>query len=121
MKNRSGTSPPAAGMADGRNLFVGTWEKIARAECDEKYPQCLRFTEQGLYFEVSPKTAERRDHPVWDTGRFKVTDPGHVMLSTSYDEEVVYGFKATSDTLTFEDPDGCEFGYRRAEEEDSGS
>lgn len=99
--------------AKGRELFLGTWVKVTRNECGEKYPEQIQFTERGLYFDKSEETAESRYHTVWDVGRFELNDSRHVKLSTSNDAEIVYGFSATPDTLTFKDPDGCEFAYRR--------
>jgi hypothetical protein len=99
--------------AEGREAFLGDWEKVSRGECGEKYPERLQFTERGLYYGKSEETASSRYHTVWDVGRFEPVGPGSVKLSTSYDAEIVYRFSATPDALTFKDPDGCEFTYRR--------
>lgn len=111
MTDESGGRLPAP----GRDALVGTWAKVARVECAEKYPEQLRFTERGLYFGESEETAASRHHTVWDVGRFEVVGPESIKVSTSYDAEIVYGFNVTADALTFKDPDGCEFSYRRAE------
>lgn len=100
--------------AGGRESFLGTWEKVTHDECGEKYPEQIQFVERGLYFGKSEETAESRYHTVWDVGRFELKDARHVKLSTSNDAEIVYGFSATHDALTFKDPDGCEITYRRA-------
>ncbi|HEX8294287.1 MAG TPA: hypothetical protein VF570_21205 [Pyrinomonadaceae bacterium] len=99
--------------AKSREPFLGTWEKVTRNECGEKYPEQLQFTERGLYYGKSEETAESRYHTVWDVGRFEPKDSRHVKLSTSNDAEIVYGFSASPDTLIFKDPDGCELTYRR--------
>jgi hypothetical protein len=88
-----------------------SWEKISRTACDELYPDSIRFQENALYFGLKdpPGTFTR-----WDVGTYEVIGSERINISTANDAIVTYGFTISNDTLTFVDPDDCQFRYRRA-------
>ena len=51
---------------------------------------------------------------LWDQGRWQVTGPGQMSLSPANDEVVTYAYSLSDGTLTFTDPSGCRFSYRRS-------
>lgn len=91
--------------------IVGGWEKTSSARCDQRYPDRLQFQENGLYI-------GQKDPPgsfsFWDVGTFEVVDEQEIKLSTANDAVIAYAYALSADTLTFTDPDGCAFSYRRA-------
>jgi hypothetical protein len=90
--------------------IIGNWEKIAGSPCSQAYPDAIQFQEGGLYFgQKDPPGAFTQ----WDVGTFEVVGPKQVKISTANDAIVSYGFSILNDVLTFVDPDGCEYSYRR--------
>jgi hypothetical protein len=90
--------------------LVGNWAKITSSTCSQVYPDTLQFQEAGLYAGQmhSPGT-----FTLWDVGTFEVIDPEQIKVSTANDAIITYEFSISNDILTFKDPDGCEFNYRR--------
>jgi hypothetical protein len=90
--------------------FVGSWEKITRSSCSNLYPDTIQFKESGIYF-------GQKDPPgtfiQWDAGTFEVISHKQIKISMANDAIVVYEFSIQNDVLTFIDPDGCEYSYRR--------
>ena len=91
--------------------LVGTWRKITVSRCSRVYPDDLRFDGNGLLF-GRQETAGA--FALWDAGTFEVAGPGTIRISTANDAVVAYAAVLRDDVLTFTDPDGCEFSYRRA-------
>lgn len=90
--------------------LVGNWEKITDSPCSQTYPDTLEFRERGLY-------AGHQQAPgaftLWDAGTFQVAEPGQIRISTANDAIISYQFSLVDDELTFTDPGGCEYKYRR--------
>jgi hypothetical protein len=91
--------------------FIGSWRKISSQPCDQRYPDELEFREATY---LGRKGAEQR-FIVWDAGTYEIVEPDQVKISIATDELVPYRFSLSGELLTFEDQDGCEFEYRRAE------
>lgn len=89
--------------------IVGTWRKTTDDPCAARYPDELEFTDRGVY---TGRAAGGL--PLWDAGGYEVLEGGRVRISTANDAEIPYRFSLAGDTLTFTDPEGCRFGYRRA-------
>ncbi|MGQ0541657.1 MAG: hypothetical protein ACT4O9_07395 [Blastocatellia bacterium] len=94
-----------------RQQLVGNWEKITDSECSRKYPDNIMFQENKLYFTQS----DPGKFTYWDVGTYEITPAKNVKLSTANDAVIAYKFTISKNILTFVDPDGCEFKYRRAE------
>jgi hypothetical protein len=89
--------------------LVGTWRKIDSPECATRYPQELEFREATYLARKGPG----QGFIVWDAGGYAIVGPGTIKIDTASDEQVVYRFAETHDLVTFTDPSGCEFRYRR--------
>ena len=89
--------------------LVGTWHKTSSAECDCQYPDELEFREARFL----ARKGAGQGFIVWDAGGYEVTAPGQIKIDTASDEQVHYRFTLDGDALTFVDPRGCEFHYRR--------
>lgn len=94
-----------------KDPLAGTWEKTTQSPCSQAYPDRITFQEKGLY------TGEK-DPPgtfsTWDVGKYTLIDAQRVKISTASDEIVTYEFSISGDVVTFIDPDGCKFGFRRS-------
>ena len=100
-------------MADSRqisNPLVGSWRKDGAHNCKMLYPDRIELRANGLYHATSE---DRGRHPYWDSGTYEILSPGTVKISTANDAEILYKFNIVDDKLTFEDPAGCRFSYRR--------
>lgn len=90
--------------------LVGNWKKITHSSCSHVYPDTVQFQESGLYF-------GQKDPPgtftQWDAGTFEVVGPKQIKISIANDAIVTYKFSILNNVLTFIDPDGCEYSYRR--------
>ena len=97
-------------MPEQRSELVGNWEKITRSACSQVYPDRIQFQEGKLY-------SGQKDPPgtftQWDVGTYEVVGPKQIKISTANDAIITYEFSISNDVLTFEDPSGCEFKYRR--------
>jgi hypothetical protein len=96
-------------MTSHVRILIGSWEKEPGGECDRHYPDFLEFS-QATYRGTK---GEGQDFIVWDAGTWQMEGPDQVRISTASDELVVYQVTATDDVLTFRDPEGCQFSYRR--------
>lgn len=90
--------------------LVGNWEKITRSTCSEIYPDILRFQPGGLYSGHQNKPGVFTQ---WDVGTFEIISSKQIKISTANDAIITYEFSVLNNTLTFRDPDGCEYQYRR--------
>ena len=90
--------------------LVGNWEKITHSECDQLYPDTIQFQEGGLYYGQKDPSGTFTQ---WDVGTFEVVDPKQIKISTANDAIIIYEFSISNDVITFIDPDGCEFKYRK--------
>ena len=101
---------PSEAMPTQTPQLVGNWEKITRSTCSQVYPDTIQFQKGGLYF-------GQKDPPgtftQWDAGTFEVVSSKQIKISIANDAIIIYGFSILNDVLTFIDPDGCEYSYRR--------
>lgn len=92
-----------------KNPLVGTWEKTTASPCSEAYPDRLVFQRNGTYLGFrTPGT-----FTIWDAGEFTIVAHDQVRISTANDADVTCRFTVAGDTVTFVDPQSCEFTYRR--------
>jgi hypothetical protein len=104
---------PAPGPRDSettmeQTIQLGQWRKATRTPCSERYPDRLLFREGGIY---TGHTEPPGAFTHWDVGTFEVVGPDRVEISTANDAVVSYTFTASGDTLSFRDPEGCDFEY----------
>ncbi|HEY5870091.1 MAG TPA: hypothetical protein VI542_31745 [Candidatus Tectomicrobia bacterium] len=97
-------------MPEQMPQLVGHWEKITHSACSDVYPDRMQFQEGELY-------SGQKDHPgtftQWDVGTYEIAGPMHIKISTANDAIITYEFSVSDGVVTFIDPDGCEFKYRR--------
>lgn len=90
--------------------IIGNWEMITYSECSQVYPDTIQFHGEGLYF-------GQKDPPgsftQWDVGTFEIIGSKQVKISIANDAIVTYEFSIMNDVLTFIDPYGCKYSYRR--------
>lgn len=98
-------------MAEHDPRLPGAWHRIDQAPCAAGYAAHLRFEESGLYF---GNTEPAGGFTWWDQGRWRVPAAGQMALSIANDEVVTYAYSLIDGTLTFTDPAGCSFSYRRS-------
>lgn len=97
-------------MTDAQ-AFVGVWEKVTRSPCSEPYPHRLVFRGDGQY---RGESRQQGMFTIWDVGTFEMADGSGMKISTANDAVRRYTFTLVGDELTFVDPEGCRFAYRRA-------
>ena len=98
-------------MAELDAKVIGTWHKTGESACAAGYAAHLRFENNGLYFGTTDPPGS---FTWWDGGTWKIVAPGQIALSIANDAVVTYRFAAGEDSLSFTDPSGCQFQYRRA-------
>lgn len=101
-------------MPTASALLIGDWTKDTGLTCAQAYPDVLQLQESGLYF-------GRMNSPgmftLWDVGTYVVIDHRTIDISTANDAVVRYSYLVRDgNQLTFQDPDGCEFDYRKSRE-----
>jgi hypothetical protein len=89
--------------------LVGTWRKIDAPECAGRYPHEIEFREATYLARKGPG----QGFIVWDAGGYVIVGPDTIKIDTASDEQVVYRFAETEDTVRFVDTAGCEFRYGR--------
>ena len=92
--------------------LVGRWEKLTMSACADAYPDELEVRANGIY-EGRKGDAGGGEFTTWDAGIFR-PHGSTVTISTANDAHIVYEFTLAGDVLTFVDPAGCRFEYRRA-------
>lgn len=92
--------------------FIGLWIRITNLPCSMGYPTQIEFRKNGLYWGTGSKSAPS---PGWDVGTWQLASLSEVKISTAHDAIMTYKFSLKNDLLTFIDPAGCEFKYRREE------
>jgi hypothetical protein len=97
-------------MPEHMPKLVGNWEKITHPACSDVYPDRIQFQEGELY---SGQKDPSGTFTQWDVGTYKIASPRQIKISTANDAIITYEFSVSDDVLTFIDPDGCEFKYRR--------
>lgn len=98
-------------MVEHDPRLPGTWRRSGQEPCAAGYAAHLRLEDGGLYF---GSTEPAGGFTWWDQGRWEVSAPGRLALSTANDEVVIYAYSLIDGTLTFTDPSGCSFSYKRA-------
>jgi hypothetical protein len=83
---------------------------VQSGDCDRKYPDEIEFREATFLARKGPD----QGFVIWDAGGYQVVGPESVKIEIATDEQVVYPFTLADDVITFVDPDGCAFRYRRA-------
>lgn len=91
--------------------LIGNWQKTDGPDCSRIYPDRIRFEDSGLYFAEQDKPGV---FTLWDVGTFEVSGPDRIRLSTATDAVLTYSIHMRADEIRIRDPDGCEFGYRKA-------
>ncbi len=91
--------------------LVGRWEKVTRSACADRYPDELELRANGIY--EGRKGDAGGQFTIWDAGIFRPRGSS-VEISTANDAHVSYQFSLAGEVLTFVDPSGCRFEYRRA-------
>lgn len=89
--------------------FVGRWTKVTSTDCDRKYPAQIEFFETRYLGQKGPD----QDFVIWDVGGYAISSDNEAMIQIATDEQVQYRFRFDGETLTFADPDGCDFSYQR--------
>ena len=90
--------------------LAGKWKKVSTAECDKAYPDEIEFLERPRYL---AKKGPDQGFIWWDAGSYKVIGENEIKISDATDAQIQYRFSISGDLLTFVDPQGCEFQYRR--------
>ena len=110
------STPAAAANAEEENMpqssdlaqaILGAWTKRSDDACADQYADTIHFEENGLF------SASGGQIVFWDAGQYEIRSPTQVMISNSYDAEIVYSVTLDEDTLTFVDDAGCTFTYQR--------
>jgi photosystem II stability/assembly factor-like uncharacterized protein len=90
--------------------LAGKWKKVSSKPCDQSYPDEIEFSERPRYL---ARKGPGQGYICWDAGDYEIMGTDQLKLSTATDAQVLYRFAISGDSLTFTDPDGCEFNYRR--------
>jgi hypothetical protein len=91
--------------------LVGKWRKLSTERCAETYPEEVVFHPNGTYGGTQDPASPF--HSLWDVGTYEVAGPDQVRISTANDAKIVYRAVMSGDGVTFTDPSGCRFQYRR--------
>ena len=97
-------------MSVGDSRLVGGWQRNAAPPCAARYPVRWQVAANGLYTGQAETAGE---FTTWDSGTWRVREPGRLALSVASDEVVTYGYSLVGELLSFTDPQGCSFSYRR--------
>ncbi len=92
--------------------LAGKWAKTTTSSCSRKYPAQIEFQARGLYTGTTDPPGE---FTWWDVGTWEAAGSGQVKLSTANDAVIAYKYSISGNVVTFADPDGCEFKYRKAQ------
>ena len=98
-------------MSADANRMIGSWRKVGSPACAASYPAVVNFEGNGLYRGEPEPPAQ---FTTWDVGTWRMEEAGRVSISTANDAVVEYSLDASADELSFTDPDGCRFTYRRS-------
>lgn len=85
--------------------ITGTWTKISKLNCGEKYPEKITFRKNGLY--QGEDSAYKAMHTVWDVGTFEIVKESLIKMSTSNDAIISYQISLKNKKLSFKDDAGC--------------
>lgn len=88
--------------------IVGRWRTVTDDPCGGRYPDVLEFRDRGVYTGQS-----QSGFTLWDAGSYEPAQDGSIRISTANDAMIPYRYTLSGDALTFRDPEGCEFAYRR--------
>lgn len=97
-------------MTEHDARLVGEWVKVSADEHAARYPEQLRFDEDGRY----SGTAQAQLATGWDGGTWQTFTTGEVALANASHAVMRYRYVLEDETLRFVDTDGMEFGYERA-------
>src|SRR5260370_10265478 len=90
--------------------LVGTWTKVTRTACADKYPATLTFS-TGTY---RGARGPAQGMVWWDAGIYRLEDTKTLVISTATDELVSYQFAIHDNGFDVTDLEGCRVTYRRA-------
>jgi hypothetical protein len=97
--------------------LVGAWRKSGGDAGTSVYPDELELRPAGRY--TGRNGAPAKEHPWWDVGGWRVVSADRMAISTFTDRVVEYRYTLEGDELSFTDPEGRHFGYRRADAQPS--
>ncbi len=97
-------------LQEKQKNFVGKWKKISSVSCAAAYPDDIEFF-TATYLGKKGSSGQR--FIVWDAGGYQVLQGDLVKIDTATDQQVLYKYSISQDILTFVDPTGCEFQYRK--------
>lgn len=97
-------------MPGKKPTLAGKWEKLSTEPCSRKYPARIEFQDRRLYAGTADTPGE---FTWWDAGTWELSGEGQVKLSTATDAVIAYKYSISANVVTFTDPDGCEFKYRK--------
>ena len=90
--------------------IIGTWIKNTDTDCAAKYPEKLKFNQNGFFeAEASPNSLL---HPIWDVGKYEIENDS-IKMATSYGARIYYSIRLETDIITFKDTEGCTFIYEK--------
>jgi hypothetical protein len=87
----------------------GRWRKETDEPCAAQYPVEIEFKEATYLAAKGPE----QGFITWDAGIYRVEPEDRVLVSTATDELVPYQYDEEGERITFTDPGGCQFSYRR--------
>lgn len=90
--------------------FVGKWKKVSTTSCAGAYPDEIEFFAATF---LGQKGQSGQRFLIWDAGGYRVLSERQVKIDTASDEQVVYTFSLSNNTLTFTDKNNCTFVYHR--------
>lgn len=90
--------------------LAGSWAKITDSACSRMYPAAVEFQRDGSYVAQNSPSA---GFLIWDVGAYAPDGTTHVRISLANDAVISYQYAIANNILTFIDPDGCKFQYRR--------
>lgn len=90
--------------------LVGKWKKVSTTSCAGAYPDKIEFFAATF---LGQKGQSGQRFLIWDAGGYQVLSERQVKIDTASDEQVVYTFSLSNNTLTFTDKTNCTFVYHR--------
>ena len=99
-------------LQEKQKSFAGKWKKISSIPCATRYPDNIEFF-NATY--LGKKGQSGQGFIIWDAGGYQVLQEDQVKIDIATDQQVLYKFSISQDILTFVDPTGCQFQYRKVD------